>query len=380
MASRRAIRVLVDATSIPPSRGGVARYLDGVLGELSGDGIEVVVACLPREADRLRALAPSAAIHVVSRSLERRPVRLAWEQVGLPLLARRLDADVIHSPHYTLPLLSRRPVAVTLHDATFFTDPTAHGLLKRTFFRTWTRIASRRAAVCIVPSQATEDELRRELPRFVAPFAVAHHGVDPRVFHPPAAEDVRALATRLDPEGRGWIAFLGTIEPRKNVPALIAAYGLLSSTRPRLPVLLLAGARGWDGDVDASVRRLEPDAAAGIGFPGYLAGEELPAFLAGSVVVCYPSLGEGFGLPVLEGMAVGACVVTTDRLALPEVGGDAVVYAPTDAEGLADVLGTVLDDAELRAEMGRRGLERARSFTWARSAAVHRDAFRLAAS
>jgi glycosyltransferase involved in cell wall biosynthesis len=380
MTEPRAVRVLIDATSIPPSRGGVARYLDGILGDLAAEGIEVLAVCLPREAERLRALAPSVTIHVVPRLVERRPVRLLWEQLGLPRLARRLAVDVVHSPHYTLPLLSRRRLVVTLHDATFFTDPHAHGTLKRLFFRAWTRIASRRAAVCIVPSQATADELRREVAGFSAPLMVAHHGVDPEVFHPPSAQDVRALSDRLDPDGTGWIAFLGTIEPRKNVPALIAAYGLLAAGRPDVPALLLAGARGWDDDVDAAVARLEPATAARVGFPGYLALDELPAFLAGSVAVCYPSLGEGFGLPVLEGMAVGACVVTTDRLALPEVGGEAVVYAPPDPAGLAAVLGAVLDDGELRDEMGRRGLERARSFTWARSAAVHREAYRQAIS
>jgi glycosyltransferase involved in cell wall biosynthesis len=112
--------------------------------------------------------------------------------------------------------------------------------------------------------------------------------------------------------------------------------------------------------------------------PGYLPLAQLPALLGGATVVAYPSLGEGFGLPVLEGMACGAPVLTTRRLSLPEVGGNAVAYCEPDADSIAAELARLLDDPQRRAELGRAGLARAAQFSWAASAAAHIEAYRRA--
>ena len=155
------------------------------------------------------------------------------------------------------------------------------------------------------------------------------------------------MAKALDVES-GYVAFLGTLEPRKNLPALVAAWRQAVDGRQIATALVLAGGHGWDGALEAAVAAVP--APLRVVRPGYLALDDLPAFLGGALVVAYPSLGEGFGLPVLEAMAWGAAVLTTRRLSLPEVGGEAVAYTEPDATSIAGALGRLLDDA------GERGL------------------------
>jgi Glycosyltransferase len=366
-------RVLVDATAIPPDRGGVGRYVDGLLHGLVTAGHRVAVIARPRDAARWR----DAGLDVVVAPawVGSTALRLLWEQVALPRVVRRGGYDVLHSPHYTHPLAGRFGRVVTIHDLTFFTLPALHSRLKASFFRFWLRRLARRSIPVIAVSEATASEYRRLLGPDPATITVAPHGYDEATFRPPRAEDVDAFRATLAGTPPTWIAFLGTLEPRKNVPALVRAYERLP---PDAPPLLLAGGAGWDAEVAPAVDRAVAN-GRDVRLLGYLPLEHLSAFLGGAEVVAYPSLGEGFGLPVLEAMAAGACVLTSDELALPEVGGDAVVYSGTTDAELAETLAGLLADPGRRADLGARAAERARRFTWSESAERHLGAYREAA-
>jgi glycosyltransferase involved in cell wall biosynthesis len=373
------IPLLFDATSLPPNWGGVARYIEGVLSGLGEQGIQVHVVAKPDDLARLREAAPGHRYHASPGYVANRVLRFAWEQLGLPRLARRLRARAIHSPHYTHPLVTRARRVVTVHDATFFTDPAVHSRLKGVFFRFWIRRAGAHADALVAPSRATADATRASVRVKHAEIVVAYLGVDRAVFHRPGAEAVQRFADAHELDaGRGWLAFLGTIEPRKNVASLVRAYRALQADAARdgtvpLPPLVLSGARGWDDEAIALLDSTTP--GDGVIEAGYLPLGELAAFLGGSAIVVYPSLGEGFGLPVLEAMASGAAVLTTRRLSIPEVGGDAVVYAEPDAAALAEAISALLGDAPARAELGRLAEARAGEFTWQACASAHLDAY-----
>ena len=363
------LRVLVDATALPAERRGVGRYLDSLLPALVAAGVEVTAVAQARDHDEFRALGIDCVPDL--KVPAGRAARLAWEQYGLPGVAARLKPDLLHSPHYTSPVRWRGPLAVTVHDATFFSDPQWHTRAKAPFFRTATRLAARRADVCIVPAQATADELHRRLGLAPDRVQVAHLGVDTELFRPPS-KDAKAkarAAAGLRPDEE-FVAFLGTLEPRKNVPALIrgwvAACGRVDGTPP---ALVLAGGAGWDRELDAAVAAVPSDLR--LLRPGYLPLADLPGLLGAATVVAYPSFGEGFGLPVLEAMACGAAALTTRRLALPEVGGDAVAYTEPDDAAIADALARLLGDPQLREHLGRAGLARAQRFSWAACAEAH---------
>ena len=366
-------RVLVDATAVPADRGGVGRYVDGLIAALAAGGADLALVCQRADAERYGRLAPAAVVVPGPAAISHRPARLAWEQTGLPMVAQQVEAQVVHSPHYTMPLRSGRPVVVTVHDATFFTEPDLHSSVKGTFFRSATRTALRRAARVVTPSKATRDELVRVLDADATRIDVAYHGVDQQTFHVPSETEKARVQARLGLAGQSYIAFLGMLEPRKNVPGLIRGWVQACQGRELTPALVLAGGSGWDDTIDATIA--EVPSHLRVLRPGYLRFSDLPGYLGGATLVAYPSHGEGFGLPVLEAMACGAPVLTTDRLSLPEVGGDAVAYTEPDAAAIARNLAALLDDPARRATLGEAGHRRSLEFTWAASAEAHMAAF-----
>jgi len=376
--SDRAPRVLVDATAVPADRGGVGRYVDGLVSALGSADADLAIVCQRADAERYGRLAPAARILPGPTAISHRPARLAWEQAGLPVVAQQVEAQVLHCPHYTMPVRPGRPVVVTIHDVTFFTQPEVHTTVKGPFFRSAIKNALHRASRCIAPSKATRDELVRVLAADPTLIDVAYHGVDHEAFHVPSEVEKERVQRRLGLHGTQYIAFLGTLEPRKNVPSLVRGWVKGFAAREDPPALVLAGGSGWDDDIDQAIA--EVPSHLRVLRPGYLRFADLPGYLGGALVVAYPSHGEGFGLPVLEAMACGSPVLTTPRLSLPEVGGDAVAYTEADSDSIADGLVALVDDADRRRRLAEAAVVRSGEFTWSASAEVHLAAYARAAS
>jgi glycosyltransferase involved in cell wall biosynthesis len=372
-----ALRVLVDATDVPTDRGALGRYVDGLIGALAITGVDLAVACQLADEERYGRLAPGAAIAAGPIGLGHRSERLAWEQNGLPLVAEQVGADVIHMPNYSMPLRPGLPTVVTIHDLSFFTDPERYTPMSGMSLMSATKSAARQATRLIVPSNATRDELIRVLGIDPGRIDVAHHGVDHRLFHRPDETQVNHVTARLGLHGKPYVAFLGSLTPRKNAPSLVSGWATAVADLPEPPALVLGGGGGWSQELDEAVARVPSHLR--LIRPGYLPFADLPGFLGGAVVVVAPSRGEGFGLQVLESMACGAPVLTTYRTSLPEVGGDAVAYTEPDADSIAVALRALLDDPQRRAALAAAGYARAQDFTWAASATAHVASYKRAA-
>ena len=372
-----ALRVLVDATDVPTDRGALGRYVDGLIGALAATGVDLAVACQRADDERYGRLAPGAKVVAGPVGLGHRTERLAWEQDGLPLVAEQVGADVLHMPNYSMPLRPGLPTVVTVHDLSFFTDPERYTQVNGVSLKSATKTSVRQADRLIVPSNATRDELIRVLDAEPGKIDVAYHGVDHRLFHRPDEVQVRRVTARLGLHGRPYVAFLGSLAPRKNAPALVSGWATAVADLPEPPALVLGGGGGWSQELDEAIARVP--AHLRLVRPGYLPFADLPGFLGGAVVVAAPSRGEGFGLPVLEAMACGAPVLTTYRTSLPEVGGDAVAYTEPEADSIAVALRALLEDPERRAALSAAGYARAQDFTWAASASAHMASYKRAA-
>jgi glycosyltransferase involved in cell wall biosynthesis len=366
----------LDVSAVPARPGGAGRYTIALANGLAAQ-TDVVLTLVARRNDAARWEAVGAR-HLRPEVPAARPGRLVFEQVGLPALLRSAAVAVHHGPHYTMPGRSPVPCVVTVHDCTFFDHPEWHLRTKAAFFRRAIRRAAQHAAVLVCVSQVTAERLAANVP-VRAPVVVAPHGVDHARFSPaepsPGADDAALRAVGV-PAERPFVAFIGTLEPRKGVAPLVGAFDALAASRPDL-MLVLAGQTGWGM---AETERALAAARHGerIVRTGYLPDAAVPALLRRAAVVAYPALEEGFGLPALEALACGAPLVTTEGTAMAELAAGAAVLVPPGAERpLADALAAVLDagpDGERRAF----GLRVAAARTWASSVAEHRRAYAMA--
>jgi glycosyltransferase involved in cell wall biosynthesis len=371
-------RVLVDATPVPADRGGVGRYIDGLLPALAAAGADLAVACQRSDLERFGRMAPNARITAAPNTISHRPARLEWEQNGLPLLAQEMGADVIHCPYYSMPLNTPIPVVVTIHDASVFSHPDIHDDVRGDYYRSATRSSLQHATRFIVPSRATRDELVRIFEADPAKVDVAYHGIDTKVFCPPSEAERERVAARLGLRDTPYIGSLGEMSRRKNIPELIRGWTEAASNMDDPPALVLAGPASADTLVMAAVAKVPSHLR--LVRPGFLRPADLPGFMGGATVMVFPSRSEGFGFPTLEAMACGAAVLIARRLSLPEIGGEAAAYTEPDAVSIARNITRLLNDPERRAALSKAAHSRSQLFTWTSSAEIHMESYARAAS
>lgn len=303
-------------------------------------------------------------------------VRILWEQALQPWVLRRAHLDLIHGLAYVLPLWLTVPAVLTIYDLTVFQVPERFRSANRSYLRLMTRLSARRAQMVCAISESTRADIVRRLGVPRERVTVVYPGCDSR-FVPQPVDEVVAFRARRGLAER-FVLYLGTLEPRKNVAALVRAFAeVVESNRQEFPHhLVLAGARGWHyADVFAEVERLGLQDR--VHFPGFVPASEQPLWYAAAEVFVYPSLYEGFGLPVLEAMACGTPVLTSNAASLPEVVGAAgLTVAPEDEAALADCLRELLRDGPLRASLRERGLLQARRFSWLESARAQTRTYR----
>lgn len=296
-----------------------------------------------------------------------RTMRRLAERVMFSYYTRQTQGEIIyHEPNF-VPLPYEGPLVLTVHDLSCFDHPETHPIERVRLMQKNMPRAIEAADHIIVVSEATSAALRHWFNVNPARISTTYLAADPR-FRPHATELLRPSLVNLGLTPGAYVLCVGTLEPRKNLSTLFAAYANLpTSLRQRFP-LVVAGMSGWHTtelmkSAEALLRRGE------LHLLGYVADELIPLLYAGAAAFCYPSRYEGFGLPALEAMASGVPVITSNRTSLPEVVGDAgIMVDPDDVDGMCDRLRQLLEDRVYAKNLGLRGLMRAQAFSWDRCA------------
>jgi glycosyltransferase involved in cell wall biosynthesis len=367
------LRVGIDATPLLGTLTGIGVYTRRLITEL---GLLTEPPALVATAFTLRGRAALAAavppgVRTRARPVPARLLREAWARVELPpveWLCGRVD--VFHGTNFVLPPTHRAGGVVSVHDLSFLRYPeTVHANSLR-YRELVPRSVDRAAAVCVL-TRAMGDEIAAEYGIAADKIHVAAPGVDESWFT--ATPLTTAERTGLGLPER-YVLAVGTLEPRKNLRHLVAAYAQLRSAEPSTPPLVLAGPAGWGPQLAADALP-----KGSLILTGYLSDTRLRAVMAGAACLAYPTLYEGFGLPPVEALACGVPVVASDLPVTREVLGDAaVLVAPDDLDALADALRAQLD-APWHAEVVKARRDQARKWTWRGCAEATMAAYAVAA-
>lgn len=303
---------------------------------------------------------------VTSRLPTAHPIpRILWEQTVLAWHTSRDRLDVLHCPLNVVPLAAACPTVLTIHDLTFLRYPRLFPRLKQVYLRLFTQLSARNANAVVTDSASTRDDVVQMLGVPQERVHVVYPAADAD-FSPRTRDECEAFR---DSKGLsdGYVLYVGTLEPRKNVDVLIRAFGKVVREESLPHSLVLIGGKGWmTQPIEKAI------AAAGIGeriiMPGYVARAELPLWYSGADLFVYPSTYEGFGYPVLEAMSSGTPVISSNTSSLPEIAGDAgVLVPPREEDRLTAAMARILTDKDLSESLRARGSEQAGKFSWTES-------------
>lgn len=294
-----------------------------------------------------------------------------WPFIPLPyrwFFKRSGDVQVFFSNH--VPPGAKGKIVSIVHDMSMKAYPETMNWKTKYLLMLTLQKSCNRADRIVTVSEFSKAEIVKWLGLEPEKIVVMPNGVDFKKFNPHHAKD--SIATVVQKYGipQEYILYLGTLEPRKNIPRLVEAYAIAKSKNPSLPKLVIAGRKGWLFDeIFERVRNL--DLEDHVVFTGYVKDEDVPLVLAGAKFFIFPSVYEGFGMPPLEAMASGTPVAVANTASLPEVVGDAgIFFSPFDAEEMASVMNMLDNNGSLRQMLAQKGLNRASAFTWERAGTI----------
>jgi glycosyltransferase involved in cell wall biosynthesis len=343
-----ALRVGVDCRALVPAPTGIGVYTRGLLQEMARQ------AALSLTALAHRPLHPNAELAGTTIRVEHQaaPWGVVWQQLLLPRRLARGDLDLFWSPLMTLPLHSPIPAVVTVHDLTALLYPEMHRAKVRWSLLPFLRPSLEQARRVVTISRATADDVRFHFPQVAERLRVVYPGIDP-VFRTADAAAIAATRTELGmPEG--YLLSVGTLEPRKGLATLLDAWEALRAENPATPPLVIVGGYGWGSQ--QLLRRIEALGSHGLRYLARVPFDRLVQVYQAARAFIYPSIYEGFGLPVAEAMACGIPTIVCRTSSLPEIVGAAgIVVSPGEAGELAQALGRLLADSGLEASLRARG-------------------------
>lgn len=360
-----AVRVAIDARALLQERTGIGTYTFAIARGLAARPDTSVGLFAPRP---FPASVNGSGPGAFSLQTDHHPFGIVWLHSTLPQRIARWGADVLISALTIGPARGETPFVSTVHDLTPLTHPEWHAA--RTligFVPLWERTVERASRFLCV-SQTTARDLVSRYPETANRVRVARNGVDTSFFSPADDPVARRRTRQRYSAGRPFVLYLGTLEPRKNVEALVVACERMWGRRRSRPDLVLAGGAGWK--TGSLHRRIARSAYRDkIHVTGYAARDAARELYRSAEAFVYPSLAEGFGLPILEAMAAGCPVLTSNRSSMSEVAGDAALLAdPDDPGDIAVQMRRLLVEPGLRDELRQRGVARAAEFSWRRAA------------
>jgi glycosyltransferase involved in cell wall biosynthesis len=384
------MRIVFDCSLVPGQRGGVGQYsyqLANALSRVDAENSYTFFVLTRGRVDAGNLGLPNEGNFRVAVKKTSVPFQLMRFMRGLPGLHAAeymlggIEADIVHSNSFIVPEFKdrARKLAVTVYDTSVMSHPECHRKINIMHCARGIKEAVERADSIIAISEHTKRDI---IKYFNAPeelITVTHLAAGPEYGE---VRDAAALASARGRYGlpENYILFIGSLEPRKNIKTLLEAYASIPGRLGKHFPLVIAGGKGWlNSDIPALVERL--GIKDRVRFTGYIDGSDINAVYSGASVFAYPSLYEGFGLPILEAMSCGAPVITSNTSSMPEVAGDAACLVdPLSTGELASALRTVLEDEGLREKMKKKGLARAAMFSWDRCAHETLEVYRKIAA
>jgi len=364
------VRIAIDARKLHDY--GIGTYVRNLLREFAANdgGHTYVLLCRPADTDALCAQSPS-----FETLVEKAGNYSVREQLTVPWDLRRARVDLFHAPHYVVSPLTPRPYVVTIHDCIHLRFPQyLPNRAAHIYAKTMMKVAAHRASKILTVSKASKDDILHFLGVPSEKVEVVYNGLDQRLAASPPPDEIERVRDRFM-LGSPFILYTGNIKPHKNVDRLIEAYAILRQRGYEHVKLLIIGE---EISRFPALRRLvhRHQLHGHVRFFGFVPDATLSVLYRLASVFVFPSLYEGFGLPPLEAMATGVPVITSNVSSLPEVVGDAALLIdPLDPGAIADAMARVLSEPALRAELVRRGYERAKVFSWSRAAARIREVY-----
>jgi glycosyltransferase involved in cell wall biosynthesis len=362
-------RIGIDARLTYYHKGGISRYIAHLIPELAAIDArnEYMILHSRKDPDSLVVGPRQRKVNLWT------PSHHVIERLAMSVEIAPLGLDLLHSPDFIPPLWGGWKSVITIHDLSFLHFPETKDAASKRYYNGQIAAAVARADAILADSEATRRDVISMLAVPPEKVTTVWAGIDAR-FAPVSAEEVsRVRGANGLPDG--YILFVGTIEPRKNLDGLMRAYAALTAELPDAPPLVIAGRRGWLNDPIHALPA-ELGIADRVCWVADIPDSDLPGLYTGASALCLPSLYEGFGFPVLEAMACGTPVVTSGRGSLTEVAGDAAVLIdPMDVESIADGLRQALTDSKLAANLRKKGIAQAAKFTWAETARKALDVY-----
>lgn len=363
------MKILIDFSQIPVQKAGVGVYALNLITKLYElDKINNYFIVVQDDDNSLDFIDGNnyKLIKIKAKFFRKLILRFFMEQFYLPYLTIKHKIDLVHSLHYSFPLLSPAKKLVTLCDMTFFKFPRSHVLIKRIYFRFFINLIPIFAYEIIAISKSSLDDFREIFPKWKNKGRVVYLGKSDS-FRPNLNRERIEKIKGLFGITKEYLLFIGTIEPRKNIKNLVLAFHKLLNTGENYQ-LVIAGKKGWYyEEVFELINEL--GLKENVIFTGFMDEKDKPYLIAGAKIFIYPSIYEGFGIPVLEAIACGIPTITSNVSSLPEVSGDAALFAgPSDSVELCMCMKKLINDGALYQRLKQKSVEQAEKFTWDKTA------------